>query len=97
MLPVLVGMIVCGFLGYAVAHTRNQGGLGLVLGLLLGPLGILVAALLPRQEPAPGPRGASQGRSLARRATTDPVDAWEARERDRRKFSAPPRGSAGDK
>lgn len=40
------GLAVCGFLGAAVASSKNRAGTGLVLGLLLGPIGVLVAALL---------------------------------------------------
>lgn len=43
----VVSMIVCGRLGYIVGRTRRQESLGLLLGVILGPLGVLIAALLP--------------------------------------------------
>ncbi len=41
-----IGMLVCGFLGAAVASSKNRAGTGLILGMLLGPIGVVVAALL---------------------------------------------------
>jgi hypothetical protein len=40
--------VICGGLGYAVGAQKGQGGLGAVLGCLLGPIGILIAVLLPK-------------------------------------------------
>ena len=36
---------ICGGLGYAVAGDESKKGLGAVLGVMLGPLGILIAAV----------------------------------------------------
>jgi hypothetical protein len=49
----IVGVVIagiCAMLGYAVGTQRGQGPLGMVLGLFLGPIGILVASLLPEAE-----------------------------------------------
>ena len=36
---------ICGGLGYAVAKDDNKG-LGAVLGIILGPIGVIVAAVM---------------------------------------------------
>lgn len=44
----LVGhVILMPMIGYACASGKNRGGLGAILGLLFGPLGIIIALLLP--------------------------------------------------
>jgi uncharacterized membrane protein YeaQ/YmgE (transglycosylase-associated protein family) len=43
----LIGSFVCGMIGQKIAEPRGQGGLGFLLGVLLGPIGLIVAALLP--------------------------------------------------
>ena len=40
----IVFLVICSALGYAVAGTRKKT-LGAVLGFLLGPFGILIAAI----------------------------------------------------
>ncbi len=44
----LLLLIICAALGYAVAG-KNKKGLGLILGLILGPLGVLIAAVACRE------------------------------------------------
>lgn len=39
----VVGWVACPFLGDMVGSRRNAGGAGFILGLLLGPLGVLLA------------------------------------------------------
>ena len=43
----IVLALVCGGLGYAVA-AEDKKGLGAVLGLLLGPIGVLIAAVMKK-------------------------------------------------
>jgi hypothetical protein len=38
--------IICGVLGYAVSSNPDKRVLGAVLGFLLGPLGVIAAAVL---------------------------------------------------
>jgi hypothetical protein len=45
-------MILCGFIGRAVGLNKGFAGLGFVLGLLLGPIGILIVAVMPRTPEA---------------------------------------------
>lgn len=45
----LIVALVCAGLGYAVA-TEDKKVLGAVLGLILGPIGVIVAALLKKSE-----------------------------------------------
>lgn len=44
---VLILWIIFGALGYAVASNENKG-VGIMLGVLLGPIGILIAAVMRR-------------------------------------------------
>lgn len=46
---VLIVVLICGGLGSAVSHESKKG-LGFVLGLLLGPIGVLIAAVGLRKE-----------------------------------------------
>jgi len=54
---ILIVVVVCSLLffpvlGVWVGGMRNRGMEGFLLGLLLGPLGVLIAALLPRGDAA---------------------------------------------
>jgi hypothetical protein len=40
-------LVVCSILGSVVGNLRGRAGLGALLGLCLGPIGVLVAVLLP--------------------------------------------------
>lgn len=48
MTTLIIMSLVCGGLGYAIAGDESKP-LGIVLGLLLGPLGLVVAALAARK------------------------------------------------
>ncbi len=50
---ILLCLVICPILGYMVGVQRGQGTLGLVLGLFLGPIGILIAVLLPAIRVSP--------------------------------------------
>ena len=50
---VLVGL-VCGLIGGALASEKGRGLEGLVLGFFFGPIGIVIALLLPPQAVAHG-------------------------------------------
>ena len=52
----LVVCLACGALGAAIANSNGaSGGLGFVVGFVLGPLGVLVAALLRESQVEPTP------------------------------------------
>jgi hypothetical protein len=47
--PILIGIIVGGGIGAVIRNTKGRMGLGLVLGALLGCIGWLIIALIPRK------------------------------------------------
>ena len=47
----LIPLVVFGWLGHVIGKQKNQAGLGLWLGLLLGPIGLVITALLPDNHP----------------------------------------------
>lgn len=59
-LPYLIVAVICGVIGMAIGDLANKknGVLGLALGALLGPLGILIVAVLPA-----GAAGSQEGKS----------------------------------
>ena len=43
--------VICGFVGSSIANNRgNSGGSGFLLGLFLGPLGVLIVAVSAKNE-----------------------------------------------
>ena len=44
----IISILICGLLGFLVAGPSKKG-LGVLLGALLGPLGILIAAIACRE------------------------------------------------
>jgi hypothetical protein len=53
-LPVLIVIwVICGFIGYAIGSNKNAGGFGFVLGFLLGPIGVVAAALADMRAACP--------------------------------------------
>jgi len=55
-----IGATICGALGYLVAADRHW--LGFALGFLLGPIGVLVAVLLPRDRDPKSDRAKSRAK-----------------------------------
>lgn len=49
----LFGMLVGGVIGYFIGASKDRGGLGAVLGALLGCLGWIIVAVLPRRQRYP--------------------------------------------
>lgn len=49
LLTVIILGIICGFIGMAIGDIGGKGnaGSGFILGLLLGPLGCIIAAVIP--------------------------------------------------
>jgi ribosomal protein L37AE/L43A len=45
-LVILASLFVCGVIGASLLSPRNQAGTGFILGALLGPIGVVVAAVL---------------------------------------------------
>lgn len=84
---------VFGVIGALVAGTKGNGGAGFLLGFLLGPIGILIAMLIPASEKkaawrCPYCRGALPdgkvsrcvhcGGMFTRKAFSNPVDPVDA-------------------
>lgn len=47
LMGILIGYYIMVVIGYYVGRIRNRAGLGTLLAMLLGPLGILIVAVLP--------------------------------------------------
>ena len=56
----LAAGVVFGCIGAWAAGTKGNGSAGLVLGFLLGPLGLLIAMLIPAKPGATVPGGTSR-------------------------------------
>ncbi len=52
LLALFIGGLLCGLIGVAVSPAGMKGQ-GFALGVLLGPIGILIAAVLGNRQPAP--------------------------------------------
>ncbi len=67
----LAAAIVCGLIGRALAESKGRAGAGFWLGFLFGPIGIVIALLLPEQaRPAAssvGPIGEFDASNLSRK------------------------------
>lgn len=58
----LVIWVICGFAAAAIAQGKGNGGFGAFLaGLLLGPLGIIIAALMPSNPAGQAARALDSG------------------------------------
>jgi hypothetical protein len=42
---------LCGWIGHTIGAQKGQGGIGAALGILFGPIGLIIAALLPPAGP----------------------------------------------
>jgi hypothetical protein len=87
----LIGMLfacfVCGCLGGMIGEGRGRGGAGFMCGFLLGPLGVVIALLLPREEKQPTAIPPIQKRRET--VVPDQVDLWEAQERNKKVLPVP--------
>lgn len=62
----IVVSLICGWIGYLCGSSRQRGTAGLVLGLLFGPIGCIVALFLPRDMPTARPLGHAATASATR-------------------------------
>jgi len=46
----LVGAVVCGVIGYLIGNNKDRAALGAVLGALLGVIGVIIIAVIPRKK-----------------------------------------------
>ena len=54
MIPILIGAAcACGLLGAMIGNSKERAGLGFALGFLIGPIGLIVIAILPPKGQAP--------------------------------------------
>jgi hypothetical protein len=47
----VAGCAFCGFFGAMIGSAKGKGGLGFALGFFFGPIGLIVACLLPDDRP----------------------------------------------
>jgi hypothetical protein len=87
----LIGMLFacffCGILGGIIGEGRGRGGAGFMCGFMLGPLGVIIALLLPREEKRPAAIAPVQKKRVA--VMPDQVELWEARERNKKVLQVP--------
>ncbi len=73
----IVVAIVCGLFGGVIGRQKGQGSLGFWLGFFLGPIGVLVAVLLPTMSSSPPPLPhTDRGPSLDEWQAPPASDAW---------------------
>lgn len=75
----VVAAIICAMFGWAVGETRRRPGFGFLLGLFLGPIGVLTAVLLPEPTSEAHHGTEPQPQRTARLKTAPPVaqvNAW---------------------
>lgn len=80
--------IGCLMVGYSIGAARGRAGAGVLCALILGPLGLIVAMFLPKDQSgladADRKKGRKPGQPTQRHRTTfkaaDPIEAWEKRE-----------------
>ena len=60
---ILSGCLICGVIGAVIGQTRNNGGGGFFLGLLLGPIGWIIVLMMddPTMKPCPTCKGKCPG------------------------------------
>lgn len=51
MFGIIAVWVVCAFIGAALLESSGRAGLGFVLGLLLGPIGLIIAAIMRLEKP----------------------------------------------
>jgi F0F1-type ATP synthase assembly protein I len=47
----LVGILIGGGIGYLIGNSKGRPGLGVILGALLGCIGWIIVAIIPRKNP----------------------------------------------
>ena len=47
----LIGLLIGGGIGYLIGNSKGRPALGLILGALLGCIGWIIVAVIPRKRP----------------------------------------------
>ena len=68
----IVVSLICGWIGYLCGDSRQRGTAGLVLGLLFGPIGCVIALFLPAPA-APAEASCMPRRPVQATANTCPM------------------------
>lgn len=88
---IVVGLLINGviaFIGYSIAKAKGRDPMmGAIIGIIFGPLGLIILALLPGQKQVPRGRYRPRGRS------DRDYDRGSRRDRDRGYGRRPSRGS----
>lgn len=84
-LIILVDALLCGWLGGWLGSHRGRTGLGFVLGFLLGPIGCIIAALLP-----PGKNKTTSSSYTGGTGAVVDYQRWQQQQAAARAAAAPP-------
>lgn len=80
----LLSVVLCGWIGYAIGHGKNLSTEGAALGALLGILGVVIVAVMPKREVKPKWKPGQYA------AKADPFAEFEAREQAKTILPPPP-------
>lgn len=91
---VIMGMVWLGSMIAAAEEGAKRGrrGAGIYCGIVLGPIGVVVAFFLPREEQPMARKitETNQRKKLIVAKTPDQLETWEAQERNRAVPPVPP-------
>lgn len=88
LIGMLFGCFFCGILGGIIGDGRGRGSAGFLCGFMLGPLGVVIALLLPKEQVRAAVSAPVQKRRVA--VVPDQVELWEAAERNKKVLPVPP-------
>jgi hypothetical protein len=67
---------VCGFIGWKIGDSKGRGGLGALLGIILGLIGIVIIAVIPKKKSADDAGSAFPSSRSVPTPTAVPGEGW---------------------